>query len=93
MFGSLTGWKKYIVVGLAFLALVAVIVVGVRGCKQDENDMYNETINTGAQIERGNAATEVLNRVEQGEDAVRNPTSNELNVVCDKYDRNCQGNL
>jgi hypothetical protein len=93
MFSKLVGWKRYAAMAFAFLALIAIIVVGVQKCKQIDRDIYNDTVNVGVVKEREETKTEVLNRVEQGRDAVDNPTSAELNRVCDKYDRNCQGNL
>lgn len=95
MFSKLTGiptFWKYVGTGLAVLALVAAIVFGVRGCAQDEREENNQLINIGETIERDKGNQEVINRVEQGKDAVANPTSNELNVVCEKYDRNCKNN-
>lgn len=80
---------KYIGLGLAVLALLVALVFGIRGMQNDEREENNQLINTGIVIEREAGQAEVINHVEQAKDAVTNPTSNELNVVCEKYDRNC----
>lgn len=86
----MTGWMKYAAIGLAVLALVAAIVLGVKGCKQGEYDATNQSINSGVAIERSAGQSEVINHVEAARNAVTNPTGNDLNVVCAKYDRNCK---
>lgn len=83
---------KYILVGIAVLGLIALIVGGVKGCKEIEQEQVNQQINSGELIERGKASGEVINAIENANDARDNPTSNELNVVCEKYDRNCTPN-
>jgi hypothetical protein len=80
---------KYIGMGLIALALVASIVFGVRGCAQDEREENNQLVNQGVVIEREAEQREVLNNVKEARDAVDNPTGNDLNVVCEKYNRNC----
>jgi Na+-transporting NADH:ubiquinone oxidoreductase subunit NqrC len=80
---------RYVVLGILALALIASIVVGVRGCKQDERDENNQMVNSGQMIEREAGQREVINAVKNANEARDNPTSNELNVVCNKYDRNC----
>ena len=90
MLSKLTGPWRYVVLGVLVLALVAAIVFGVRGCQEDERQENNQLINTGEIIEREAGQREVINHVEEARDAVTNPTVNDLNVVCEKYDRNCQ---
>lgn len=80
---------KYIGMGFAVLALIAVIVLGVRGCKKDEYNQQNQSINLGAQGERAQTQGEVLNHVEKANNAVLAPTNEQLNSVCSRYDRNC----
>jgi hypothetical protein len=86
---GLTGIWSYVATGLGLLLLVAVIVFGVRGCQQDERNENNQMINTGVTQEREASKTEVINRVEKAKDATANPTTDDLNVVCSRYDRNC----
>jgi hypothetical protein len=88
LFG-LTGIWGYVASGVIVLALVAAIVFGVRGCQQDERAENNQMINTGVTQEREAGHKEVINHVEQAKDAVTNPTANDLNSVCSRYDRNC----
>lgn len=90
MLSKLVGWKRYAAIGIVALILVAVIVFGVRGCIQDERVEDNQLVNTGEIIEREAHQREVIKDVEEARDAVDNPTGNDLNVVCKKYDRNCQ---
>jgi hypothetical protein len=91
LFG-LTGIWGYVASGVIVLALVVLIVFGVRGCAQDERVEDNQMINTGQTIEREAGHQEVINHVEQAKDATTNPTTDDLNVVCSKYDRNCPNN-
>jgi hypothetical protein len=83
------GALKYIGMALAALALIAAIVVGVRGCKKDQFAQENQSINLGAQSERAATQGEVLNHVQEARNAVDAPTPAERNSVCSKYDRNC----
>jgi hypothetical protein len=90
MFKTLVGWKRYLAIGVAILALVAAIVFGVRGCQEDERQENNQLINTGELIERGAASEEVIKDVEEARNAVDNPTDADRRNVCEKYDRNCK---
>lgn len=87
---GLTGIWGWVAAGLAALALVAAITVGVRGCKQTESDADNVLIDLGVTKERAAEQGKVIEDVKQAQDAVANPTSDERNVVCEKYDRNCK---
>lgn len=84
---------KYIGMGLAVLALIATIVFGVRGCAQDERKENKEILEVGKTVEREKGQAKVIEDVEKAINAVDNPTSDELNVVCGKYDRNCKNSL
>jgi hypothetical protein len=86
---AMIGWTKYLVYGLVALGLVAAIVIGVKQCKQIDQENDKVLVNSGVDQERSRGQSEVINHVEQAQDAVRNPTSDELNIVCSKYDRNC----
>lgn len=88
MFG-LTGIWRFLVPGLLALALIAAIVVGIKGCKEIDQEQDNQLVNSGEVLERSKGQAEVINHVQEARNAVDNPTSNELNVVCEKYDRNC----
>lgn len=90
MLSKLTGIWRFIVPGVLVLALIAAIVFGVKSCQEDERAENNQLINTGELIERGAASEEVIKDVEEARNAVDNPTSDDLNVVCEKYDRNCK---
>jgi hypothetical protein len=80
---------KYLLAGLLALGLITAIVFGVKGCKEDQMDANNQLVNSGQVIEREHSQGETINAVQNANDAVRNPTSNELNSVCSHYDRNC----
>jgi len=86
---GLTGIWGYVVVGLVALGLVAAIVLGVKSCKQIDQENNNTLVNAGVTQERSQSQSEVINHVEAAHNAVANPTGNDLNVVCEKYDRNC----
>ena len=88
-FLSSFNWTR---IGLALfgvLALVAVIVMGVRGCKQIEADQDNQLVNAGVTQERSANQGKVISDVQNAQDATRAPTPAERQRVCDKYDRNC----
>jgi hypothetical protein len=91
MFG-LTGIWRYLIPGLLALGLIAAIVIGVQRCKEINQENNNTLVNAGVTQERSEAQGETINAVQNANDAVRNPTSNQLNVVCSKYDRNCSTN-
>jgi hypothetical protein len=82
-------WQRYLLIGILVLGLVAAIVLGVKGYKEIDQEQDNQLINSGELIERGASDRETINAIKNANDAVDNPTVNELNVVCDKYDRNC----
>lgn len=87
---GLTGVWGYVVVGLVALGLVAAIVLGVKSCKQIDQQNNNTLVNAGVTQERSQSQSEVINDVQTAHNAVTNPTSNDFNVVCEKYDRNCK---
>ena len=87
--GGIASPWSYILTGLLALGLVAAIVFGVKSCKEIDQDNNNAIFNNGVAAEQLNSQGETLNAVQNANDAVRNPTSNELNVVCSRYDRNC----
>lgn len=87
---GLTGVWGYVAAGIAVLALVAAIVLGVNSCKKIDQQNDNTLVNSGAIKEREASQGETINAVQNANDAVANPTSNELNIVCSKYDRNCK---
>ena len=89
MFG-LTGIWRYVVPGVLVLALIAVITIGVRGCKEIDQQNDNALVNSGVVMERDRGNQEVINHVEQANDARTNATDVERNSVCSKYDRNCK---
>jgi hypothetical protein len=84
---------KYIGYGLLALALVAAIVLGVKGCKQIDQQQDNQLVNAGVTQERAASQGEALNHVEQARDAVERPSDVERNRVCSRYDRNCKGRI
>jgi hypothetical protein len=86
---GLTGIWGYAVIGIVVLALIAAIVLGVKSCKEIDQENYNTTVNSGVTQEREASQSETINAVKNANEARNTPTSNELNVVCNKYDRNC----
>jgi hypothetical protein len=88
MFG-LTGIWRYVVPGVIALALIAAIVLGVKSCKEIDQENNNQLVNYGEVLSTSQSQGETINAVQNANDARTNPTSNELNVVCERYDRNC----
>jgi hypothetical protein len=84
-----TGIFRYIAIGLVALALVAAIVLGVKGCKQIDANSNNQLVNAGSSEQKAADQGEVLNHVSQAQNAVANPSDAERNVVCSRWDRNC----
>jgi hypothetical protein len=80
---------RYIGYALLAAALVAAIVIGVKQCKQIDQENKNVLVNAGIDKERSQGQGEVLNHVEKANDAARAPTNEQLDSVCNKYDRNC----
>lgn len=89
MLKSLVGWQRYAVFGLFALLLVAAIVMGVKSCKEIDQENDNMLVNSGEVLERNKGNERVINDVQEARDAVERPTDAERNVVCSKYDRNC----
>ena len=87
MFSWIT--RNPLITGLIALVLIAAVIAFFSYLDKGDQRQENQLINHGVTQERDASKTEVINRVEQAQDAVRNPTSNELNRVCEKYDRNC----
>lgn len=82
----------YVGMGLAALALLAVIVLAVVKCKQIDSASDNILINSGADHVEVQHQAAVINAIQAAEDATRNPTGNQLDRLCSKYDRNCPAN-
>lgn len=80
--------NPYVVGAAAVIALVVAVLV-IRGWQQQDRDEGANLVNQGVVIERDASKGEVLNSVKDANDARDNPTSNDLNRVCAKYDRNC----
>ena len=87
---GLTGVWGYVTVGVLALALLATIVLGVNSCKKTDQTNRSILVNSGEVLERSKTQAEVINNAKKANDAVTNPTSTELNVLCDTYDRNCK---
>lgn len=86
---GLVGVKGWLIAGLAALALFALIVGGVKACKQIDADSDNQLVNAGVDKERAQTQGKVLDHVQKADDAVNNPDATLEQRVCEKYDRNC----
>lgn len=75
--------------GVIAVVIIAVFMLSIRSCEKQEDHDNANLVNQGAIVERDASKSEVINHVEQAKDAVDNPTSDDLNRVCTKYDRNC----
>lgn len=85
-----TGITRYILFGVGALLLIAAIVLGVKGCKEIDQENRNQLVNSGEIIEREKGQAEAINAIQNANNAVERPTPEQLNVVCNKYDRNCK---
>lgn len=86
---NVSGWQKWLIIGLLIFVFAAVIAVSLKSCKQIDADQDNQLVNAGISQERAGTQGEVLNHVEKARDAIDNPSDAERNIVCSKYDRNC----
>lgn len=86
---GLTGIWGYLVLGLLALGLIAAIVGGAKSCKQTDADQDNQLVNAGVSQERAQSQGKALDNVKKADDAVRAPTADDEQRVCEKYDRNC----
>lgn len=86
---GLTGPTRYIVFGLAALLLVAAIIGGIVKLRQLDAAEDNQLIESGVTKERSESQSEVLNSVQNANDARDNPSPELDNRVCEEFDRNC----
>ena len=84
-------WIKTNPILAAIGLLVALaIVAGVFSCVDKRSRERDEVhTNLGVTKERAASQGEVLNRVQNAQDAVANPSAADSQRVCEKYDRNC----
>lgn len=76
--------------GLAALVLIVAILGGIKACTGQIDKSNANLVNQGATEERAKSNAETINAVANAQRAADQPTANQLNVVCGKYDRNCQ---
>lgn len=82
-------WVKYAAMGLAALAIALTITLTFRSCDKRHEEINANFVNQGVTKEVTAEQSETINAVEVSTKAVRQPTSDQLNVVCERYDRNC----
>lgn len=71
-------------------AVLIAAVIAFFAFRSAENKRHeDQLINQGVTTERVQSQSEVINHVKEANAARDTPTSNELNIVCGKYDRNC----
>lgn len=72
------------------LAVLLAIVFGGYKLIEGRMESHDEVlVNSGQLIERGRANEEVLNSVQNAQDARDNPSPELDNRVCSEFDRNC----
>lgn len=92
MFSWFTGLPLVakLVGGAIFIAALFFLITSVVGCVKDSEDEENANyVNQGATQERAATQSEVLNSVQNANEARDRPTSALEQRVCDRYDRNC----
>lgn len=88
---GLSPWKALAGFAGMVLAMFA-IVVFVHSCEKQKDQANANLVNQGATQERSSQQAETINAVQNAQEVTRNPTSDQLNVVCSRYDRNCPTN-
>jgi len=72
------------------LAVLLAIIFGTFKLVESRMDKADDTlVNLGATTERGRANEEVINSVQNANDARDNPSPELDNRVCEEFDRNC----
>lgn len=72
------------------LAVLLAIIFGTFKLIESRMDKADEVlVNSGVLIERGAANSEVINSVQNANDARDNPSPELDNRVCEEFDRNC----
>lgn len=72
------------------LAVLLAIIFGTFKLIESRMDKADEVlVNSGVLIERGAANEEVINSVQNANDARDNPSPELDNRVCEEFDRNC----
>lgn len=80
---------NFIVRGAVIALLGLFMVLAFRSCDKRHNQEQANLVNQGATLERVQQQSETINAVQNAQKAVEHPTPEQLNIVCDKYDRNC----
>lgn len=75
--------------GILLIVLLAIIAGGYKLIESRMEAHDEVLVNSGVQIERGRANEEVINSVQNANNARDNPSPELDNRVCDEFDRNC----
>lgn len=78
-----------ILAGVIAAVLIAAVVAFFAFRTIENKRHEGQLTNLGATTEQVKSQSEVINHVKEANSARDNPTGNELNIVCGKYDRNC----
>lgn len=75
---------------LTLYGLIALLIVGLLLLGKCAYDRHEEKVfNSGSTSEQVKSQSETINAVQNAQIVVAHPTSDQLNIVCSKYDRNC----
>lgn len=77
---------RYVTAGIGLLILCGVVFLIIHNHTK-KTAQANQTI--GAQTERLQSQSETINAVQNADEVVQHPSAEQLNIVCNKYDRNC----
>jgi cell division protein FtsN len=75
--------------GIILAALLAVVAGGYVVIEKKQKRQENTLVNQGELIERTQSQSETINAVQNAQQVVDHPSTEQLNIVCGKYDRNC----
>lgn len=84
-------WLKSnpLIAGVGLLIAIVAVIAFFNFLDKGRQRHEGQLVNQGELIERGESNAKVINDVGTGRRAADEPTANELNRVCGKYDRNC----
>ena len=76
--------------GIILVVAVAIVAGAYKLIDKWHGEHENQLVNQGELQEHGKTNEETINAVNTAKNAVEQPSAEQLNRVCGKYDRNCK---